>query len=444
MESNFESNFERLVAALNIFPLSTNILHQITLLLEQRNDKPFHSLLILQKWAWQLLSQDSHQWINQPYYQQLFHTLASFNKDLIFNDNDIETDTKKILLFSVTIDQIDSIFKKIESSDDDNDPYIILVSLWFDNHSHFIHDNPHRNVLTITDHISQYIIHNYVMSEQFKFYLTQIQQSPLAASIFTAKMLFYIKTCSFSLYSYIGVRAHSFPYTADEMLRYIGENYLRIVHVHSQTVASWNKDLLTCISHLISFAGACCWWDGQNRPQIKLLFPTEQIVCNNVQDLINIIAHRPFQQQIQAVRSNDETILMSGTLKILLLIVQTQNINWFFRTNSTIQNVLSSVAGISPFDEVCLCGYAILGEVLTDEQLKDLKIVETISGFFYKVLEHAWNQPSKKYKQISIEYLLRGKFIVRQSPNILRLLTNVSLLKKKQLYQERAYNDFLL
>jgi hypothetical protein len=167
-------------------------------------------------------------------------------------------------------------------------------------------------------------------------------------------------------------------------------------------------------------------------------------VCNNVQDLINIIAHRPFQQQIQAVRSNDETILMNGTSIILLLIVQTQNINWFFRTNSTIQNVLSSVAGISPFDEVCLCGYAILGEVLTDEQLKDLKIVETISGFFYKVLEHAWNQPSKKYKQISIEYLLRGKFIVRQSPNILRLLTNVSLLKKKQLYQERAYNDFLL
>ena len=86
-----ETNFEQLVTVLDISPLSTDVLHQITLFLKQQTDESlssfisqsFQSLLILEKWAWQLLSQDSHQWINEPYYQELFHTLASFNKRLI-------------------------------------------------------------------------------------------------------------------------------------------------------------------------------------------------------------------------------------------------------------------------------------------------------------------------------------------------------------------------
>jgi len=255
-----ESNFKQLVAALNISPLSTDVLLQITLLLERQNKKPYQSLLILQQWAWQVLSQNSHQWINLPYYQQLFYALALFNKNLIFNHNDIKADAKATLLFSVTIDQINNIFKQIESSNNDNDPFIIIISLWFDNLSYFIQDNPDCNVLAITDHINQYIMHNYVMSEQFKFCLTQFKHSHVVPeSVFTAKMLFYIKTCLFSLFSYIGVRIHSFPCTADEILRYIGDDYLQIIHVHSRTVASWNKELLTCIAHLISFTAGCCW-----------------------------------------------------------------------------------------------------------------------------------------------------------------------------------------
>jgi hypothetical protein len=415
-----EDNFEQLVGSLNIFSSSTDVLHQITLFLKQQTDESlspfvsqlFQSLSILEDWAWQLLSQNSHEWVNQSDYQELFYTLASFNKKLIYNESNIDPDKKASLLFPVTVDQIDRIFEQIENSNDDNDPFISIPSLWFDNHSYFVHDNPHCNILAITDHINQYIGHNYLMSDQFKLYLTQLLPSQLPQSIFTAKMLFYIKTCSFSLFSYIGVGLDNFPCTAEEIVRYIGKDYLHIVHVHSHTVASWSKDLLACMAHFISFIAQCCWWDGQKRTQIKILFPNEQITCDHVEDLVRILAHKPFQKEIKAVRSNDETILIDAGLIVLITIAQRENINWYFRSNSTIQNVLSVIGEISSFDKICLCAYGILGEVLTEEQLKDLKIVESISGFFFNMLKDAWYHPSKTCKRIPIEYLLRGKYVL--------------------------------
>ena len=222
-------------------------------------------------------------------------------------------DTKASLLFSVTIDQINSIFQQIEQTNDDNDPFITIVSLWFDNHSYFLFDNPQYDMSSVTDHIGQYIVHKYVMNKQYKLYLTQLRQPNLTQSIFTAKMLFYIKTCSFYLYSYLISKVHNFPYTADEMMDYLCEDYLQIIHVHSYTVASWNKELLGCIAQLVGLICGCCWWDGEKRTQMKILFPTEQITCDHVQDLIRIIAHKPFYKQTKSVRSNDETILMDAT-----------------------------------------------------------------------------------------------------------------------------------
>jgi len=404
-----ESYFKQLVDALNISPLSTNVLHQITLILEQQGDKPFDSLLTLQKWTWGLLSQNSHQWINEPYYQELLHTLASFNKNLIFNNDNIEANIKAAHLFPVTIDQINNIFKQIESSNDDNDPFITIASLWFDNHSYFLHENPHGNKLFITDHINQYIARNYLMSEQFKLYLTQFQRSHILESVFTAKILFYIKTCLCSLFSYLGVKAHNFPYNPNEMLRYLTDDYLQIIHIHNHTVATWNKDLLACVGHLMSVIAKCYWFAEKNGKQMKILFPTEQITCDHVEELIRIVAHKPFHSEIKAVRSNDETVLIDSILMMLMNIVQIQSINWFFRSSTIIQNVILTVAETSLYDEICLRAYTILGEVLTDEQLKELNIADTMADFFFKMLEQAWNHPSKEYKQIPIEYLLKGK-----------------------------------
>ena len=56
---------------------------------------------------------------------------------------------------------------------------------------------------SVTNHIAQYIVQKYVMNERYKLYLTQLRQPDLTQSIFTHKMLFYIKTCSFHTYSYL-------------------------------------------------------------------------------------------------------------------------------------------------------------------------------------------------------------------------------------------------
>jgi hypothetical protein len=315
-----------------------------------------------------------------------------------------------MLLFPVTIDQINNIFKQIESSNDDNDPFITIASLWFDNHSYFLHENPHCNKLCITDHINQYIAQKYLMSEQFKFYLTQLRHSQIPQSLFTAKMLFYIKTCLCTLFSYLGVKTHNFPYTANEILRYLTDDYLQIIHVHNHTVAIWNKDLLACIGRLMSVIAKSYWLAEKNGTQIKILFPTEQLTCDHVEELIRIVAHKPFHSEIKAVRSNDETVLIDSILMVLMNIVQIQSINWFFRSSATIRNVIRTVAETSLYDEICLRAYTILGEVLTDEQLKELNIVNTMAEFFFKMLEQAWNHLSKEYKQIPIEYLLKGKW----------------------------------
>jgi hypothetical protein len=246
------------------------------------------------------------------------------------------------------------------------------------------------------------------MSEQFKLYLSQLQQSNITESIFTTKLLFYIKTSLCSLFSYLGAKTHNFPYTANEMLRYLSDDYLQIIHVHSHTVATWNKNLLACIGHLMAVIAKCYWFDEKNGTQMKILFPSEQLACDHVQELIHIIAYKPIHTEIKAVRSNDETVLFDSVLMMLINIVQIQNINWFFRSSTTIQDVILTVAETSIYDEICLRAYTILGEVLTVEQIKELSIVDTMAEFFFKMLEEAWHHPSKEYKQIPIEYLLKG------------------------------------
>lgn len=414
-----KDNFEQLVNALNKPSISSDILQNLTNILKQQIDElslsssfidqSFQSLIILEQWAWELLSENSRSWINQCDYQQLFYTLGLFNKKLIFTDDGIDVDKKGSLLFTVSIEQINQIFQQINTTIDDNDPYITIVSLWFDNHSHFIHDNPHCNKLSITDHINHYIASHYLMNEKFKIYLKQLRHLYLSESIFTSKMLFYIKTCLCSLFSYLGTKIQQFPYTPNEILRYLSEDYLQIIHIHNYTVSTWNKNLLACIGHLMAVIAKCYWFDEKNGIQMKILFPTEQIACDHVQELIHIVAHKPFHLQIKSVRSNDETILIDSILMMLINIVQLQNINWFFRLNTTIQDAILLVAEASVYDEVCLRAYTILGEVLTDEQVKDLNIAKTMAEFFFKMFEQAWNHPSKEYKQIPIEYLIKGK-----------------------------------
>lgn len=428
-----QQDLETLVAGLNKSPVPTNILSEITWLLKQVTDESLSnfvsqslsSLLILERWIWELFGRHSDRLIVDNAYHDLVTTLALFNKNLIFHNDNIDIDTKASLIFSVTIDQLNTIFRRIEESTDDNSLLIAYVSLWFDNHSYFLFDKP-QCTSPIADYVGEVIIQKFFVSKQYKLYLTQLRQESLPELIFTHKFLFYIPTCSFYFYSVLIKTVDHLSFTSDDIMQCLYEDYLQIIHVHSYTIASWSKPLLKCIAQLISVALGCCWWDGKKKSQLKIIFPTEKIICDHIEDLMRIISYKPFSKQIQRYRSNDETILIISSLSFLVFITQTMNINYFFRFNSSQKDSVLFIAETTLNDEAALCGYGILCEMLTDEELKDLKIGDNISDYFLNLLEISWHDITKQYKHIPIIYLLTGmknNFIIKLYI-VLRKLTN--------------------
>ena len=416
--SRMNENFDQLVLELTTKSSSSSndIFQRLTLILKQQTSNfllqflsdSYQSLVDLESWAWQMLSEYQRQCFKRIDYQDLFHALALFNKHIIFNVEHIEVDQKATILFSVSIDQINRILERIEHLTDEYDPFITIVNLWLDNHSHFLHENPHYRKLSITDPLNQYISHNYIMSKEFKFYLNYLRETTISQIIFTPKMLFYTNTCLCSLFSYLGAEIHQFPYTVNSMLHYLTDDYLQIIQAHYYTLENWNDHLLACIGHLMGVIAKCYWHDEKNGTQMKILFPTEQLLFIHIEQLIRILSYEPFLNEIQSIRINAETILFDSILMILMNIVQIENINWFFRSNTAIQDALLTVANRSLYDEICLRAYTILGEVATDEQLKEMNIARTMAEFLFNMVERAWQDPSKEYKQIPLKYLLKG------------------------------------
>ncbi|CAF2653387.1 unnamed protein product [Rotaria sp. Silwood2] len=411
-----ENNFEQLIGVLPLSASFTFGIREITNILEKQNIdlsssfifESYQSLLRLECWAWKLLSKDSYQWINQPNYLTLFYTLALFNKNLIFNYSNIKHEMKASLLIPDTIDQINDIFEQIERDKDDNDPYISIASLWFDNLALFIHESPEFDTSPMICHINQYMGQNYLMTEQFILYLAQLQKPKLPQSIFTSKQLFYIKTCSFSLSSYLMTKAQNFLFTAEEIMHYIGNDFVQIFEIHSHIIDMWSERFLTCITHLIGFIAACCWWGGEKLKQINRLFHSEQVIYSYINSIIRIISYKPFYSHIKAQSLNDETKLIDFCLFSLKTLAQNQDLIWFFRSKISLPDTLSTIAELSIHNKICLRAYIVLGEILCNERLKDLKIADNLSLFFYDMLEHAWRNPLKNYKQIPIFHLLRG------------------------------------
>lgn len=410
-----DNNFEQLIGALHTSSLCNDVLSEITHILEKQNlellpsfiSQLYPSILALEHWAWELLGQNSHQYFSEPIYQHLFHTLALFNKNLIFNYDTIDSDVKASLLIPKTIDWINDIFEHLDNTKNENESFISIANNWFDNLSSFLYDNPEFEISTIISHINHHIARNYIMTDQYKFYLSQLHQS-----IFTAKQLFYIKTCSFSLSSYLLAKAQDFLYTAEEMIRHLGIDYVQIIISHTYSIESWSTQLLSCITHLIAFFASCCWWGGEQGMQSQIVFSSELIAFEYIDALIRIIDYKPFRQYIVSQRSNDQTILLDTTLCSLINIAQNQDIIWFLRSKISLSDTLLTIAETSVFDKICLCVYGILGEILSNERLKELKISDSASIYFFNMLEHAWYHPLKRYKQIPIFYLLKCKLQV--------------------------------
>ncbi|CAF0969578.1 unnamed protein product [Rotaria sordida] len=410
-----ENNFEQFITTLQTSSSYNDKLCEIRYILEKQNSELlssfisqfYQSILILEHWTWQLFSQNFHQWIEKPNYLELFSTLALFNKNLIFNYEDIEANTKCSLLFPETIDCINAIFEKFEKTNDENDPFISIVSLWYDNLYNFLHVYPEFEMSTIIIHINHYMARNYIMTDQYKFYLNQLRQSPLSQSIFTTKQLFYIKTCSFFVSQYLFAKAPDFPYTPEELMHHFGVDYIQIILLHTYTIESWSTQLLSCITRLTALFSACCWWGGEKGSQIKIVFPIELATCEYIDALIRIIDYKLFYQSITIQRSNDPTILLDIILFRILNIAQNGDFLWYLRSKISLSDTLFTIAKISPCDRMRLCIYVIFGEILYDESLKDLKIFNSASSLFFNILEEAWQHPSKKFHQVPILLILK-------------------------------------
>ncbi|CAF1048086.1 unnamed protein product [Adineta steineri] len=402
---------EDLVAKLTTTTLCDDILCKITNIFQNVDNESllqiisdnFNSLFTLEHWAWKILSSDFYQWINQSKYFELFNNLAAFNKKLIFTSIKIDSEKKASLLIPQTKELIKDIFEQIEKHNNDNDSYFIIISLWLDNLSYFMYEDTQYLMSTIITDMEYVISSKFVMVDQYKFYLNQLHHS-----ILTYKQLFYLRTCSFFISSYLFCKHQKFPFTGDDILRYLADDYLELIEFHSFTIQSWNKELLSCITHSINFICSCCSWGSDREKCIKILLPSIDISHKYIQSLIRIIGYKPFYEQIQVQRSNDETILIDVILNFLLAISEVCDLVCFMRYETKLLEILLLLVETSKHIRINLYAYGMLGQLLSDEHLKELKITNDISEYFFYMLEHAWNHPEHNFQRTSVPQLLRG------------------------------------
>ncbi|CAF1285851.1 unnamed protein product [Didymodactylos carnosus] len=195
---------------------------------------------------------------------------------------------------------------------------------------------------------------------------------------------------------------------SEEIIEFISDDYVQMIDIYSYTVDSWSQELLCCITHLIGLICSCyCWGSGIKR-NIKKLVLGEETLCIHVLDLIRIVSHQPFYERITSKWINNETILIDYILSSIMGLLQTENLSSFIRSETTFPMTLLTLAHSAKFDRIHICAYGLLAELLSDEQLKELKITENLSDFFFTILENAWKNPSQRYRRIPIALLLRG------------------------------------
>jgi hypothetical protein len=368
------------------------------------------SLISIEHWAWEILSSKRlHRWIDDGNYTQLFHALTSFNKKLVFHNDDIKTDTKASLLIPPNIECIDGIFELIVGSDDADQAFLTVINYWFDVLSYLSHEHTQFASLPIIKHINERMARDILMTEKYILHLKQLQEIS-SDSIFTAEKLFYLKTCSFSLNVHIILASTNFIYTGEQIIKHLIDHYLPIVDIHSYTVGSWSADLLGCMTHLIRLIHSCCFWNDEQGKHVKMVISSEDIAYNYVLAISRIIGHEPFYPRISVQWSNDETILIDSSLIFLALAVETQDLGCFIGSETTLPKIFMTIAQTSAYDRICICAYGLLANILTDEQLKELEIADNMFRFFFHFLEQAWKDPMKKYKKVPIPYLLQGMF----------------------------------
>lgn len=413
-----KTEFEQLITSLNTSAKSNDVFNQITFILKEQTDHScvlfisqfLKPLLILEQWAWHKLSEQPLGYMDRTYYWDLLYVLGLFNKKIVFSGEQIEDNIKFSLLIPQSLSLIDLIFEQCKS---DDEQFITLVNLWFDNISFLVQECHQSSLSPIIIYINQFFASHLLMSDLYRYYLTQLQQT---SPTFTAKQIFYLKTCSFSLCVFLNTKPKNFPLTTDEILENIGKHYLQIMYIHSYNINVWSKELLTCITHLTGLISICYNYNTKTEELNKILFPIEQILFDYIEALIKIVSYEPFYQDLKITRSEDEAILLDVVLLFLLNILQTQCINWYFQSMTQLCDVLLlRIKDKSIPFQYLFYMYSILGELLNEEQLKELKFTDDMGNLYFDMLEQAWKNSSKTYKCLSITIILRGKYYIRHS-----------------------------
>lgn len=412
-----DDNLEQLTKELLNSTSSVNVLVKIGSILNEQNSQSIASFIVktlpcltaIEQWAWHMLSSDLQKWTDQPNYSNFFRIVYTFNIKLIANYGDIPLDTIKSLLIPSSIELVDSILNQIELN---NDTFLVIVSLWFDTLSHFAFENAEVLYSPVIIHLNDRLGREFLMTKQYKLYLEQLRQPSLPPSTFTPKQLFYLRTCSFSINVYLYSDSQHFPLTSEQILEFLANDYLEIIFTHSYAIDSWSNDLLSCIAHLIGLVCSTCWWGGKKDTRIDMLALSNDTTHSHILALIRIVSHEPFHRCLSISWYTDENLLIDAILIFLIGATDAQNLRSFINAKTNLTTCILSIAQSASYDRISICAYGFLAEILSDEQLRELKIAGNICEFFFGILEQAWRHPIKKWKKIPISYLLKGMFIL--------------------------------
>ena len=438
-----KENFDQLVAALTISPLPITLMSEIACILEEQTcqsipsfvSNSVQSLLTLEHWAWQVLSQDFRRWIDEQSCHELFHVLHSWNIKLISITDVIESNTKTTFLIPSNNEWIDGIIDQIAAG---HNTFLTIASLWFDALAYLVLDQSEVAYLPSIIHINSRLSRDFVMTNQYKSYLQEICEPNISQLIFTKKQMFYLKTCSFSLNVYFSSKSQNFPFTSHDIIKFLGDDYCHMILAQSKTLDSWNTELLSCVTHLTGLICSTCWWGGQKIEDLNMLIPPEDSTYTLILAFIRIVNHQPFHRYLDIPWHNDENLLIGATLILLMGVVETQNVGPFISSETNLPATLLTIVQASSYDRILLYAYGFLAILLSNEQLKELKVSDNMCKFLFDVLEQAWKHPTKKWKKIPIPYLLKGKLYPNEWCPISKILKIYIPINRYRVFTERG------
>ncbi|CAF3937458.1 unnamed protein product [Rotaria sordida] len=332
-----DDSFEQLVAALAISPLSTTVMSKIAFILKEQICQSIssfvvnslQSLVTLEHWSWQVLSQDYRRWIDEQSCNQLFDALHSWNIKLISTNDEIQSDTKAMLLIPSKNEWIDGVLDQISTGDD---TFVTVASLWFDILAYFVFEQSDVVCSPNIIHISNRLSRDFVMTDQYKSYLQKLCETNISNL--------------------------NFPFTSQDIIKFLRDDYSEMILVQSNTLNSWNTELLSCVVHLTGLISSACWWGGQKTEHIEMLIPSEDTTHSLILAFIRIVSHPPFHRYVGISRchlgflslsTNDTIQTTTAHLKKALFFVEMcdnypmiYDILWSLSFNASIQEQLRS------------------------------------------------------------------------------------------------------